>query len=75
MTINVTTPITGGAQTGFTAPTYTNAADLSPDINAKQYAVTGLGGTQAGVTAHAASSPFLITYYRPKVYRDRKSVV
>lgn len=69
MTISLTTPVTGGAQTGFTAPTYTLTPDTASDVNGKQWAVTALGGTQAGVTAHAASSPFTWAYYKPKVYR------
>lgn len=69
MTIAISSPVTGGAQTGFTSPTYTVVADQAPDVNGKQYAVTALGGTQAGVTAHSVSSPFTITWWRPKVYR------
>lgn len=61
--------VTGGAQTGFTAPTYTVSADVAPDVNGKQYAVTALGGTQAGVTAHSVASPFTITYWRPKIFK------
>lgn len=70
MTITVTSPITGSAQTGFTAPTYTLTADLAPDNNGKQNAVTALGGTQAGVTTHSVASPFTITAVRPKVFRS-----
>ncbi len=40
-------------------------ADTPPNINAKQYAVTALGGTQAGVDVHGASRPFTITFSRP----------
>lgn len=69
MTIAVTSPITGGAQTGFTAPTYTNVADTAPEMNGKQWAVTALGGTQAGVVAHSVAAPFTITVTRPKVFR------
>lgn len=69
MTISVTSPITGAAQTGFTTPTYTLSADVAPDINGKQNAVTALGGTQAGVTLHSVSSPFTITAVRPKVFK------
>lgn len=69
MTITVTSPITGAAQTGLTAPTYTLTADLAPDNNGKQNAVTGLGGTQATVTTHSVASPFTITATRPKVMR------
>lgn len=66
MSIAITSPITGGAQTGFTAPTYTNVPDVAPDINGKQVAVTALGGTQVGVRVHAVSDPFTVTFYRPK---------
>lgn len=70
MTVSLTTPVTGGAQTGFTAPTYTIAVDTPPDVNAKQWYVSALGGTQAGVTAHSISSPFTVTATRPKNYRS-----
>jgi hypothetical protein len=65
----LTSPITGAAQTGFTSPTYTLTADLAPDNNGKQVAVTALGGTQALVTTHSVSSPFTITFIRPRVFR------
>jgi len=64
--INVTTPITGGAQTGFTSPTYTVTADVAPPGNpGEQVAVTALGGTQAGVVAHSIACPFTINFTRP----------
>lgn len=66
MTIAVTSPITGGAQTGFTSPTYTVATDSAPDTNGKQYAVTALGGTQAGVRSHTVSDPFTLLFVRPR---------
>ncbi|DAD52805.1 TPA_asm: coat protein [ssRNA phage SRR7976356_3] len=66
MTINITTPVTGGAQTGLTSPTYTLVIDTAPDANARQQAVTALGGTQASVRTHSASDPFTITSFRPK---------
>lgn len=66
MTITVTSPITGTAQTGLTAPTYTLTADVAPSINGKQHAVTALGGTQAGVTVHSVAAPFTITAFRPQ---------
>lgn len=68
MSIALTT-ITGGPQTGLTSPTYTVASDTAPDANGKQYAVTAIGGTQAGVTAHSVSSPFTLTFWRPKIAR------
>lgn len=68
------TPVTGSAQTGFTAPTYTIVADVAPDVNGKQHAVTALGGTQAGVTVHSASSPFTVTMIRPKTFKGLDQV-
>lgn len=70
MAWNLSSPITGAAQTGFTSPTYTTVADVAPDINGKQQAVTALGGTQAGVTTHSVASPFTITFNRPKVFKS-----
>lgn len=69
MTITVTSPITGAAQTGFTTPTYTLTADIAPDANGKQNAVTALGGTQTGVTTHSVAAPFTITASRPRVFK------
>lgn len=69
MAVNFTSPVTGGAQTGFTSPTYTLTADQAPTNASKQWAVTALGGTQAGVTAHAASNPFTVTVFKPTVMR------
>jgi len=69
MSFALTSPITGAAQTGLTTPTYTHVADTAPDSNGKQVAVTALGGTQTGVTAHSVASPFTITFTRPKTLR------
>jgi len=69
MTFALTTPVTGTAQTGFTAPTYTITADKAPDVNAVQWAVTALGGTQTGVSVHSVSSPFTITQWKPKSFQ------
>jgi len=76
MTIDLlTTPVTGGPQTGFTAPTYPLLADSSPDFNGKQSVVSGsLGGTQVGVTTHSASSPFSVAFFKPKVVRTLPKV-
>lgn len=67
MTVNVTSPITGSAQTGFTSPTYTLTTDVAPDVNGKQVAVTALGGTQTGVSTHSVASPFTHAFWRPKI--------
>lgn len=69
MAITIPLSITGGAQTGFTSPTYTTVVDTPPDINAKQNVVTALGGTQVGVTVHSVGSPFTVAVFRPKVLR------
>lgn len=73
MTWNPSTPVTGGAQTGLTSPTYTLTQDVAVDVNGKQHAVTALGGTQTGVRTHAVSDPFTISFYRPKVPRTLPS--
>lgn len=75
MTTSLTTPVTGSAQTGFTAPTYTLTADVSPDQgNGRQYAVTAIGGTQTGVTVHSVSSPFTINAKRPALLKALQAV-
>lgn len=70
MTIALSSPVTGSAQTGFTAPTYTVVADTPPNAYSKQYAVTATGGTQAGVDVHGASKPFTVTFSRPANIRS-----
>jgi len=69
MSFSLSTPVTGAAQTGLTSPTYTVALDTSPDANARQYAVTALGGTQTGVVASSVSQPFTTAMFRPKQYQ------
>lgn len=69
MSFNLTSPVTGAAQTGLTSPTYTLTSDTAPDSNGKQFAVTALGGTQTGVDVHTVASPFTICQWRPKVPR------
>lgn len=70
MAIVITSPITGTAQTGLTSPTYTHVADTPPSPQAKQVAVTALGGTQTGVNVHSVASPFTISCSRPAVFRQ-----
>lgn len=67
MTFALTSPVTGAAQTGLTTPTYTLTADNPPANNAKQWAVTALGGTQTGVSSHSVASPFTISVFKPQV--------
>jgi hypothetical protein len=66
MAYSPSSPVTGGAQTGFTSPTYTLTSMQAPEYNGIQHAVTALGGTQTGASVHAASSPFTATFVRPK---------
>jgi hypothetical protein len=60
-------PVTGAAQAGLTSPTYTLTLDTATDVNARQYAVTALGGTQTGVLTHSMAQPFTTAFYRPKI--------
>lgn len=70
MAVTFTSPITGAAQTGLTTPTYTHVADVAPDSNGRQVAVTALGGTQTGVITHSVAAPFTLTVVRPKVTKQ-----
>jgi len=75
MSFTLTSPVTGGAQTGFTSPTYTLVADTAPTNAGKQYAVSSLGGTQTGVDSSSTPSrPFTITLSRPPVLRGVPAV-
>lgn len=65
MSIAISSPITGSAQTGLTSPTYTTTVDTAPAGNpGEQVAVTALGGTQTGVRAHSIGSPFTLNFTR-----------
>ena len=71
MSLSLSSSVTGGAQTGFTSPTYTLATDTAPSNTGKQYAVSAIGGTQAGVDSSSSPSrPFTITLSRPPVLRQ-----
>jgi hypothetical protein len=70
MSFNPASPVTGAAQTGLTAPTYTLTTDTPPASNAKQYAITALGGTQTGVDSHSVARPFTLTMFRPTVLKS-----
>jgi hypothetical protein len=75
MSFTLSSPVTGGAQTGFTTPTYTIAADTAPTSSGKQYAVTAIGGTQTGVdTSSSPSKPFTVTLSRPSNLRVLQAV-
>lgn len=70
MTVSLSTPVTGLAQTGLTNPTYTVVSDQAPTANGKQWAVSALGGTQTGVDIHAVSSPFTFSAFRPVTFKS-----
>lgn len=70
MTVSISSPISGSAQTGFTSPTYTLTTDTPPSQNGKQWAVTALGGTQAGVLTHSVSNPFTLSFFKPAFPRS-----
>lgn len=76
MSLTLTSPVTGGAQTNLTTPTYTLVTDSAPNGNSgKAYAVSGIGGTQAGVdTTSSPSRPFTIVNSRPPVLRQVPAV-
>lgn len=65
----LTSPVTGSAQPGLTSPTYTVAQDQDPDVNAKQWLVTALGGTQTNVRVSTAADPFTMSYWRDKIIK------
>lgn len=67
--LDLTSPVTGSAQTGSTAPTFTLIVDQAPSLNAKQSYVSALGGTQPGARIHSASSPLTIARFRPQVMK------
>jgi hypothetical protein len=69
MTLVVTSPVTGAAQTGLASPTYTLLTDVAPVVYGRQYAVASLGGTQTNVRVHAVSDPFTGTLTRAPVLR------
>jgi hypothetical protein len=69
MSFAPTSPVTGAAVTGFTTPTYTIVVDTAPSINGKQYAVSAIGGTQAGVDVNTVSKPFTHTFFRPSTLK------
>jgi len=69
MTISLSSPVTGAAQTGFTSPTYTVTADQPPQANAKQWAVTAVSGAGNTPRLHANGDPFTATYFKPLVYK------
>lgn len=69
MTVALTSPVTGGAQTGFTTPAWVLTVDTPRNLNSKMWAVTSGTGTITGVDFNSASSPFKIEVSRPVALR------
>lgn len=69
MSFSPSSPVTGAAVAGLTSPTYTLTTDVAPNINGKQFAITGLGGTQTGVDTNTVGKPFSISFFRPPQLR------
>jgi len=69
MAFSISSPVTGATISGLTTPTVTYSVDTPPDVNAKQYAATALGGTQPGVVTHSPELPFTMTFKRPKTLK------
>lgn len=65
MAFSLSSPVTGAAQTSLTSPTQTVIVDNAPAVNAKQWYVSALGGTQTGVSISSQSAPFTICMFRP----------
>lgn len=68
MSVNLSA-ITGATVPGFTTPTYTPTADVSPSANGKQWAITAIGGTQSGVDLNSVSKPFTVSFFRPAILK------
>lgn len=70
MTLSVTSPVTGSAQTGFTTPTYTLLTDVAPSVNGRQYAVSAVSGAGNTPRLHSVSDPFTVTLSRAAVLKQ-----
>lgn len=69
MSLSLTTPVTGAAQTDFTSPTYTLTESRAVDSNGRLYVVSAIGGTQTGVTVNSVGAPFTLNIWIPKVFK------
>jgi len=61
--------LTGGAQTGFTSPTYDSTLATAPSSNGVLWIVSAKGGTQANVRMHTISDPFSLLVQIPSQYK------
>lgn len=67
MSVTLDGSVTGGAQTGFTSPTFTLTVDK--DTKKTNGYVSATGGTQVGVRTHSISDPFQVSVTIPDNYR------
>jgi hypothetical protein len=75
MTISLSSPVTGATVSGLTSPTYSVTVDQPPNSYSKQWYVSAIGGTQAGVdAASTASKPWTFTFTRPPVLKTLNAV-
>jgi hypothetical protein len=71
MAISLTSPVTGGPQTGFSSHTYTVVVDNPPNATTgKMWNVSVANGTQAGVRVHSISDPFTVCFERPGILKS-----
>lgn len=76
MSISLTSPVTGGAQTGFTTPTYTIVPDNAPNASTgKQWNVSAVSGAGNTPRLHAISDPFTITFERPGLLKTLSGLI
>lgn len=74
--ISLSSPVTGGAATGFTSPTYTITVDNAPNASTgKQWNVTAVSGAGNTPRLHSISDPFTVTFERPGLLKTLAGLV
>jgi hypothetical protein len=74
MSFSLSSPVTGGAQTGFTTPSITIVTDTAPTNTGKQFAVSAISGMPSVDASSSPSRPFTVTLSRPPVLRQLPAV-
>lgn len=73
MTVGITSPVTGSAQTGMTSPTFTFTEDrVIGSQPARRFLVSARGGSGTNnvtTDVHAVSRPFSVTIARPANFK------
>lgn len=77
MAVSLTTPVTGGLQTGMTTPAWTVVADNPPNASTgKQWNVSALAsGSAASVRFHTISDPFTVLFERPGFFKTLAGLI